>query len=209
MPANDFESSRVASGTLRRGAQKLEETSHNAAEESNALSRDDARDGFAESTTQGQAPADRNKRRVLAASTLVGDRVRNAAGESLGKIEQIMIDIPSGRVAYAVLSFGGFLGIGDKLFAVPWNALQIDKGEHEFILNVDRQELEKAPGFDKDNWPDMAAPDFAAEVHKYYGKTPAWEHDFTDAGDYVNDGRQVNRSTEYEPVSGYHRTGKQ
>ena len=64
-------------------------------------------------------------RRVLSASTLQGDRVRNSAGEDLGKVDQIMIDIPSGRVAYVVLSFGGVLGIGNKLFAVPWRALHV------------------------------------------------------------------------------------
>jgi len=146
---------------------------------------------------------DRRRRRVLTASTLTGDRVRNAAGEDLGKIENIMIDIPSGRVAYAVLSFGGFLGIGDKLFAVPWSALRIDEGEHEFVLDVDRKTLETAPGFNKDAWPDMADPAFGASVHTHYGRTPYWEHDVTDAGDYVGDDRQSNRSMEYEPTVGY------
>ena len=89
-----------------------------------------------EDTTQ--LTVDRNRRRVLAASTLTGDRVHNQAGEDLGKIEEIMIDLPTGRVAYAVLSFGGFMGLGDKLFAVPWSALRIDEGEHEFILNAER-----------------------------------------------------------------------
>ena len=97
-------------------------------------------------------------RRVMSAGTLAGDRVRNAAGEDLGKIEEIMIDVPSGRIAYAVLSFGGFLGMGNKLFAVPWNALTLNEAEHEFILDVDKSTLENAPGFDKDNWPDMSDP---------------------------------------------------
>src|SRR5215469_4901270 len=97
-------------------------------------------------------------RRVLAASTLEGDKVRNAANENLGKVDKIMIDIPSGRVAYAVLSFGGALGMGDKLFAVPWNALQVDEDEKCFILEVDKHTLETAPGFNKNNWPDMADP---------------------------------------------------
>lgn len=146
---------------------------------------------------------DRRRRRVLAASTLTGDRVRNSAGEDLGQVEQIMIDIPSGRVAYVVLSFGGFLGIGDKLFAVPWNALRIDEGEHEFVLDVDRNTLENAPGFDKNAWPDMADTSFGTTVHQHYGKAPYWAHDVTDAGDYVGDDRQTNRSIEYEPTAGY------
>src|SRR5579872_4633158 len=95
-------------------------------------------------------------RRVLSAGTLEGDTVRNAQGEDLGKVDEIMIDIPSGKVAYAVLSFGGVLGIGNKLFAVPWSALTVDEDEKCFILDVDKRTLEAAPGFEKDNWPDMA-----------------------------------------------------
>ena len=113
-------------------------------------------------------------RRVLSAGTLAGDRVRNSAGEDLGKIEEIMIDIPGGRVAYAVLSFGGFLGMGNKLFAVPWDALTIDEQEHEFVLNIDKQTLEKAPGFDKDNWPDMADSTWGSQIYDYYGSKPYW-----------------------------------
>jgi sporulation protein YlmC with PRC-barrel domain len=114
-------------------------------------------------------------RRVMSAGTLAGDRVRNAAGEDLGKIEEIMIDVPTGRIAYAVLSFGGFLGMGNKLFAVPWNALTLDEVEHEFILDVPKETLENAPGFDKDNWPDMSDPNWGSEVFKHYGRTPDWE----------------------------------
>jgi sporulation protein YlmC with PRC-barrel domain len=66
---------------------------------------------------------DKKYRRVLAASTLAGDQVQNTAGENLGKVDEIMIDIPAGKVAYAVLSFGGFLGMGNKLFAVPWRVI--------------------------------------------------------------------------------------
>jgi sporulation protein YlmC with PRC-barrel domain len=109
-------------------------------------------------------------RRVLSAATLTGDRVRNSAGENLGKIEEIMIDVPTGRVAYAVLSFGGFLGIGDKLFAVPWQSLTLNERDHEFILNVDRERLETAPGFDRDHWPDMADPAWGALVNEFYGR---------------------------------------
>jgi len=114
-------------------------------------------------------------RRVMSAGTLAGDRVRNAAGDDLGKIEEIMLDVPSGRVAYAVLSFGGFLGMGNKLFAIPWNALTIDEPEHQFILNVDKQVLETAPGFDKDNWPDMADPTWGSQIYNHYGYRADWD----------------------------------
>jgi sporulation protein YlmC with PRC-barrel domain len=118
---------------------------------------------------------DKKYRRVLSASTLAGDKVRNAAGEDLGKVDEIMIDIPSGKVAYAVLSFGGILRMGNKLFAVPWSALQVDEDEKCLVLNVDKQTLENAPGFDKDNWPDMADAAWGGEVFRYYGATPYWE----------------------------------
>lgn len=124
---------------------------------------------------------DKTFRRVLAASTMDGDNVQNAAGEDLGKVDDIMIDIRSGKVAYAVLSFGGFLGMGNKLFAVPWNALTVDEDEKCFILDVDKQTLESAPGFDKDNWPDMADATWATGVFEHYGTAPYWEehHDTT------------------------------
>ncbi|MEI9974666.1 MAG: PRC-barrel domain-containing protein [Ignavibacteriota bacterium] len=125
---------------------------------------------------------DKKFRSVLAASTLAGDSVRNAAGEDLGTIDEIMIDIPSGRIAYAVLSFGGFLGMGDKLFAVPWNALKVDEDEKCFILNVDKRTIEQAPGFDKDNWPDMSDTSFGTEVSSYYKVTPYWEGEKTFKG---------------------------
>lgn len=135
-----------------------------------------------------------NVRRVLSASTLEGDSVRNAAGEDLGKIEEIMIDIPTGRVAYAVLSFGGFLGLGSKLFAIPWGALSLDEDAHQFVLNVDRAVLESAPGFDKDNWPDMGDPSWGQQVHSYYGYKPFW--DTQSSTDFDATDRERRRSTE-------------
>ena len=122
-----------------------------------------------------QTDPDNKFRRVLSASTLAGDSVRNSAGEDLGKIDEIMIDIPTGRVAYAVLSFGGFLGMGDKLFAVPWSALKVDEDEKCFILNVDKPTIEAAPGFDKDNWPNMSDTTWGSEISSYYHVKPYWE----------------------------------
>jgi sporulation protein YlmC with PRC-barrel domain len=113
--------------------------------------------------------------RIMAAETLEGDKVVNASGESLGEIKDIMIDVPSGRVAYAVLSFGGLLGMGNKLFAIPWQALQLDPENHRFVLDVDQEQLKAAPGFDKDHWPSMADQHWASEIHSYYGSRPYWE----------------------------------
>ena len=125
-------------------------------------------------------------RRVMSAGTLAGDRVRNSAGEDLGKIEEIMLDVPSGRVAYAVLSFGGFLGMGNKLFAVPWQALTLNERDHEFVLNVDKQKLEDAPGFDKDNWPDMADPNWGSQIYGFWGQKPGWSTSSTTTTDEID-----------------------
>lgn len=111
---------------------------------------------------------------VLSAGTLKGDDVRNASGEDLGKIEEIMIDVSSGRVAYAVLSFGGFLGMGDKLFAIPWEALRLDQEHERFILNVDKEVLEDAPGFEKNQWPEFADRTWGAGIYDHYGYDPYW-----------------------------------
>jgi sporulation protein YlmC with PRC-barrel domain len=117
----------------------------------------------------------RHSRRVLSASTLKGDKVVNLQGESLGDIQEIMIDLERGRVAYAVLSFGGFLGLGDKLFAIPWEALTIDTAEKRIVLNIDKELLKRAPGFDKDHWPNMTDPAWGAELYTYYGYKPYWD----------------------------------
>lgn len=109
---------------------------------------------------------------VMTADTLQGDRVVNLRGEDLGEIQDIMIDVPSGRIAYAVLSFGGVLGIGDKLFAIPWSALTLDADRQCFVLDIERERLKHAPGFDKHHWPTMADPVWASEVHDFYNRPP-------------------------------------
>ncbi len=116
-----------------------------------------------------------NRRRVLSCSTLTGDAVRNPQGEDLGTIHEIMIDLDTGWVAYAVLNYGGVLGIGGKLFAIPWGALKVSQEEHQFILNVSREKLERAPGFDKDNWPDTSDPQWNTDTYAYYGTKPYWD----------------------------------
>ena len=112
--------------------------------------------------------------KVLSAGTVTGDSVVNRQGEDLGKIEEIMLDIDEGRVAYAVLSFGGFLGIGDKLFAVPWKALRLDAGKDRFILDTPKEKLEKAPGFDKSDWPNFADRSFGQQIHDHYAVPAYW-----------------------------------
>lgn len=114
-------------------------------------------------------------RSVLSASTLAKFKVENTAGEDLGKIEEVMIDSATGRVAYAVLSFGGFLGFGDKLFAIPWSKLSINPVKDKtFILDVPKERLDKGRGFNKDKWPDVADPTWQSETYKYYDAEPYW-----------------------------------
>lgn len=107
----------------------------------------------------------------MSTSSLTGDEVYNLQDEDLGDVKDFMLDMRTGKVAYAVLSFGGFLGMGEKLFAVPWSALTLDTENKRLILNVSKERLESAPGFDQDNWPDMADPVWADGIHTYYGTT--------------------------------------
>jgi len=106
---------------------------------------------------------------LMGADTLNGNDVYNPEGEDLGDIKEIMLDMRTGKVSYAVLSFGGFLGMGDKLFAVPWSALILDTVNKRFTLNVEKDRLESAPGFDQDKWPNMADTAWSESIHAYYG----------------------------------------
>jgi len=110
---------------------------------------------------------------LMGADTLVGNDVFNKDSEDLGDIKEIMLDMRSGRVSYAVLSFGGFLGMGEKLFAVPWEALNLDTENKRFVLDVTKERLETAPGFDKAHWPDMADATWEQGIHAYYGTKPS------------------------------------
>ena len=109
--------------------------------------------------------------RLMGAETLIGNDVCNQNGEDLGDITEIMLDTTTGNVCYAVLSFGGVFGIGSKLFAVPWSALKLDAEKKHFVLNMDKDRLNNAPGFDKDNWPNMADESWENKIHAYYGTT--------------------------------------
>ena len=113
---------------------------------------------------------------VVSASKIIGEAVVNRQDESLGKIHELVIDAKEGHLAYAVLSFGGFMGMGNKYFAMPWKAFEFSNTENKLILNVDKKKLETAPGFDKDaKWPDFADRTWGDTVHKYYGYEPYWK----------------------------------
>lgn len=108
----------------------------------------------------------------IRASKLIGMDIKNSQGKDLGDIHDVVLDTHSGMIEYAAVSYGGFLGLGDKLFAVPWAAFKWQRGEDEddfhLVLDVQEKQLKTAQGFDKDNWPDFADAKFTAEIYRFY-----------------------------------------
>jgi sporulation protein YlmC with PRC-barrel domain len=109
------------------------------------------------------------------ASSIIGTDVVNPKGDNLGEIKEVVIDPSSGRVAYAVVSFGGFLSMGEKLFAIPFSSFKFDVTENEYVLDISKERLEAAPGFDPDHWPSMSEEKWNRDVYKYYERAPYWE----------------------------------
>jgi sporulation protein YlmC with PRC-barrel domain len=97
------------------------------------------------------------------------------AGKFLGEIEELVLDIRSGRIAYALLAVGGFLGVGQKMFAIPWSTVTIDRVYQRCVVNIDLERLIDAPGLDGDPLRGMADPGWATRVHAYFGCKPYWE----------------------------------
>jgi sporulation protein YlmC with PRC-barrel domain len=112
---------------------------------------------------------------ILSARTISGDKVVNRKGDDLGDIKDLMIDVSNGHVVYAVLQFGGLLGLGSKLFAVPLSAMKVDTEHHRFIFDQDKETLKNAPGFDKDDWPNFSDRNWGSHIHEHYGVRPYWE----------------------------------
>ncbi len=113
---------------------------------------------------------------VVPASKIIGETVVNRQGEDVGKIHELVIDARKNRVAYAVLSFGGFMGMGNKLFAMPWEAFEFSATEHKLILNVEKEKLKTAPGFEKgDKWPDFSDTVWGESIYHYYDYVPPWK----------------------------------
>jgi len=137
-----------------------------------------AADEAAPTAVTTRAANDTNMVRPWRASETIGMAVYNSAGDKLGKIEDLVFNPANGNIRYAVLSFGGFLGVGDKYFAIPMNHLQVEakKGsvtgaeKYEFVLNVDKDRLKNAPGFDAKNWPDFGDAAYGTSVDKFYGQ---------------------------------------
>jgi sporulation protein YlmC with PRC-barrel domain len=112
--------------------------------------------------------------RLIAAKKVQGTAVYNVALEKLGSVEDVMIDKSTGRIAYAVLSFGGFLGIGDRFFPLPWEKLSYNTEVGGYVVDIDRDVLEGAPSYTDEataSWHDEA---WNRDVHAYYGSEPFW-----------------------------------
>lgn len=107
----------------------------------------------------------------MRASKVIGMKVRNPQNENLGKIDDLVVDVNNERVAYAVLAFGGALGMGDKLFAYPVGVFQPTADHKELVLNLDKDKLKAAPGFERKNWPDWNKDTYRAEIERYFGPT--------------------------------------
>jgi len=105
---------------------------------------------------------------IVNANDVIKVNVENPEGESLGEIQALMLDKITGKVAYVVLSFGGFLGMGSKLFALPWAFFSYNKDRDCFVINMSKEKLRKSPGFDKDNWPDMSSPTWVSSITDHY-----------------------------------------
>jgi len=111
----------------------------------------------------------RDKSGVLKGSDLIGMKVEGTDGKKLGTIKDLVINPIDGDVDYAVLDYGGFLGVNDKYFAVPWEALKISDDRKKALLDVTKQDLKQAPGFNKKQWPDLSTRDQTIVIYEFYG----------------------------------------
>jgi sporulation protein YlmC with PRC-barrel domain len=118
--------------------------------------------------------ANKTMQQISRASKIIGAKVTNPKGESLGDIQELVVDPESGQVVYAVVTFGGWFGLGDKLFALPWRALTWARDKENYVLDVDKDTLKKAPGFDKKHWPDSTNKwdRWREEIEQFYRAKP-------------------------------------
>jgi len=141
------------------------------------------------------AAADHTQPEIVKGSKIIGKSVQTMKGKEIGEIEDLAIDELDGRVRYAVLSFGGVLGLGEKYFAIPWEALYLSDNREHFALAVTEKELEKAPGFDKNNWPDFADPVYYATIYEFY-KVPVPESESGSTQKSTSQSSKSNKKSE-------------
>ena len=109
---------------------------------------------------------------VFGTRTFLGDEIYNRREDRLGILKEFMLDLHSGRICYAVMSSGGFLGVGEKLFAIPWRALTLDAKNARLVLDIAEERLMSSPGFDKRHWPDMSDAAWVQDIDTFYGIPP-------------------------------------
>jgi sporulation protein YlmC with PRC-barrel domain len=124
----------------------------------------DNRTGINHEGDRPNEPAER-----LTAKSIIGDKIENLHGEDLGKINNLMINLQEGKIEYVIVEFGSFLGMGGKLFALPFSEFRLNQEKKMFILNRDKEYLKTSPGFDKMHWPDTNGHDYFKTVDSYYG----------------------------------------
>lgn len=174
----------------------------------------------ARSTAASQSAADRDAAKNMPgadskvplslnrASKVIGTNVEDESGTKIGDIKDVVLDRKTGQVAYAVVDFGGWLGMGDKYFAVPWKSLKTGSNDRYVLNNVSKDTLKKAPGFDKDHWPDMASESWNRENAQAYNQKPYWEESAASAHHHHGSSSGSSRSSgtsksgkEQEPVA--------
>ena len=195
MPEREVMPETVVEETVVEETVRTEETSQARAERERLARLEEERRMEAQPAVAAGTMIEREVPEFLSAGTIKSDRVVNSAGEDLGRIEELMIDLENYRVAYAVLSFGGFLGMADKLFAIPMQALKLRPHEHAFTLDVPKEVLERAEGFDKDHWP--LTREELSRSYTYFGYQPYWQTMGMEQGE-VSAGmsREAERGTE-------------
>lgn len=109
--------------------------------------------------------------RRLTSTSIIGDKVENLQGEDLGKIDNLMVNVDTGNIEYVVLEFGSFMGIGGKLFAIPFSEFQLDSDKQVFLLDRSKEYLKNVPGFDKTHWPDTNDHRYFDDVNTHWGTT--------------------------------------
>lgn len=109
---------------------------------------------------------------LMSCATPQRETVTNRDGEELGELEHIVIDAPSGRIAYAVVVRGGVFGLGERLYAIPWGALEVDLDHQRFVLDIEKERFDSAPAFDEEHWPTMTDAGWMTAIHAFYGVNP-------------------------------------